>query len=118
MRCGIFFSWQLGHSDAECAVRKSWARRVDVLFCECRRFGFGMVVPFPIGAGHRRPGATISFQLLSREYLSLELLANIFQGRPAWIRHYGHAIATFLIQVFTALRAKPFAVCLAELLCR
>jgi hypothetical protein len=41
-RCGIFFSWQLGHSDSECFDKASCARRVEVRFCECRRFGLGM----------------------------------------------------------------------------
>ena len=42
-RCGIFRSWQFGHSDSECLESESCARRVAVRFCECRRFGFGMV---------------------------------------------------------------------------
>jgi len=33
-RWGIFFSWQLGHSDSECLERASWARRVLVRRCE------------------------------------------------------------------------------------
>jgi hypothetical protein len=48
-RCGIFISWQFGHSDNEWPFRASWARRVEVRFCECRRFGFGMVYQFLSG---------------------------------------------------------------------
>jgi hypothetical protein len=45
-RCGIFFSWQLGHSESEWLFSASWARRVEVRFWECRRFGLGMVDKF------------------------------------------------------------------------
>jgi len=31
-RCGIFFSWQFGHSESEWLFRASCARRVDVRF--------------------------------------------------------------------------------------
>jgi hypothetical protein len=41
-RWGIFFSWQLGHSESECFDKASWARRVEVRLCEWRRFGLGM----------------------------------------------------------------------------
>jgi len=45
-RCGIFFSWQFGHSARLCAFSESCARRVEVRFWECRRFGLGMVLKF------------------------------------------------------------------------
>src|SRR6202012_1874350 len=107
MRCGIFFSWQLGHSEAECAVRKSWARRLDVLAFECLRFGFGIVVPFP-----HAPASSKGAQNL---FLAFQLLANIFQSSPARIWHGAHAITAFHIQVPAALRTQPFAVGAAKL---
>ena len=44
-RCGNFGSWQLGHSAAEGFFRLSCARRLPVRAAECRRFGFGILVP-------------------------------------------------------------------------
>jgi hypothetical protein len=43
-RCGIFCSWQFGHSDSECFDSESCARRVAVRFWECLRFGFGIFI--------------------------------------------------------------------------
>jgi hypothetical protein len=41
-RWGSLRSWQFGHSESDFAFKASWARRVAVRCCECRRFGLGI----------------------------------------------------------------------------
>ena len=114
------------------AFSESWARRVEVRFWECRRFGLGMVFKF-LSRKPRWPAAVksynscqlsaISFQLASEALNADSLSAEIMKvlsvpaccESPASAVHRGSSIAVragtlSFVQILAAMHAQAFAV--------
>ena len=121
-RCGIFCSWQFGHSESECLESESCARRVAVRFWECLRFGLGMcslVLSSQLSQFSGNAGIPENRELgTENSPLLIQLISYLFQRRPARIFHLIHARALILIQILAAMRTQTLAVFAANRLQR
>ena len=114
MRWGSLRSWQLGHSEVETGVRKSWLRRLAVRCLEWRRFGFGIAVPFrwPVRAA-KLCGAERGPMVQNLVLSGFDRAGQSCERIPFGVGR-GFAVAGLLVQVLAAARAKSFAVFFAE----